>query len=124
MLEQPDQRGVGPVQIVDRQHDWALVGAKFEYACDGAVDGGSRRGGLELVDRGGIAEEMYEDVDHPVELGLVTVRDQLHRAGAADLANLIDRQRWIEVEISRQRVGDRIPDVCFTVRQARTLEHR
>ena len=124
MLEQADQRRVGPVQIVDRQHDRSLVRTQLEHACDGAVDRGPGRRRLELVDRRRVPEEVHEDVDHPLDLGLVDTRQQLRRSRAGDLADLFDGQRRIEIEIAAQRVGDGEPHVGLAVRHARPFQHR
>ena len=125
MLEQPDQRRVGPVQIVDRQHDRALVGTQLEHLRDGAVDRGAGSRSLELVDRRRVPEDVHEDVDHPLDLGLVDSRQQLRRhACERPRAMLVDGQRRVEIEVSAQRVGDGKPHVGLAVRHAGPFENR
>ena len=68
-------------------------------------------------------EEVQEHVDHPLDLGVVDVREQLRGTLPGDAADLRDGQGGVEVEVSAQGVGDGEPDVGFAVWNARAFEH-
>ena len=69
-------------------------------------------------------EQVHEHLDHSLDLGVVGGRQQQRRALAGDLADLVDGECRVEVEVAAQRVGDGEPHVGLAVRHARALEHR
>ena len=123
MFEQARQRRVGPVQIVDRQHDRALLRSELEHTRHRAVNQRASCRSLDLVDVGWVPEDVPEHIDHSLDLGLVDDRQQLRRPKTGDLANVFDVERRVEVEIAAQRVRDREPHVGFAVWDAGTFQH-
>ncbi len=118
-LQQLDDQHVGPLQVVDPQHDRAGPRAPTQPLDDQREQdlAGLRR--RDVVEFGWIAEEMNHPFDGSAEHGVVGVEPvELESLGPTHLAEEFGRRVLVEVEAPEQRRGDRRPHVRLPVRCA------
>ena len=124
VLEQIEQRLIGPVDVVDAEHHRALHRTRFEHEGDRPVNCAARVDRIHLVDRRRIAHQVDEDVDHA--LGIFAADGREHRGCAIQgrAAHRLDRHARVEIEIVRECAGDRPPHIGLAVGYARAFKDR
>ena len=78
VLEHIDHDLIGPVQVVDPQHQRRPLAAQLDDARDGALHHVSPGDDVERVERGLVAEQVQEDLGGAIDLGVARIR---HCAG-------------------------------------------
>ena len=106
VVEQLDQAGVGPVQVVDRQHRGLALAQALQRLGDAPVDRGAGTRRVEVVDLGRVAVDVGEDLGDPRGLDRIGGRRHL-RGTRRDLdAQLVAGQHRVDLEALGERQGD------------------
>ena len=107
VVEQLDEAGVGPVQVVDREDRRLVLAHPLERLGHGPVDRRAGTGRIEVIDRRGVPVDVGEDVHDPLGLGGVEARRQRGGALRALDAQVVGGDVRVDVEVLGQRQGDR-----------------
>ena len=124
-VQQLDDQHIGPLQVVDPQHDRAGPGATAEPFDDQREQDLARLRRRDMIELRRVTEQVQHRLDETPEHGIVSLESvQLDTLGAAHLAQQVRRRTIVEVESPEQRRGDRGPHIGLAVGGAHAGEDR
>ena len=121
--EQVADHRVGPLQVVDQQDRHPRLGMAAHRVGDHAADAVADAGLVELVELGGMAEQVGDDAEQALDQIVAGEHPpQLLGALFDGLADVVGPGLGIEVEQRRQAVAHRRPQARLPVRRARRFD--